>query len=221
MNICRVKREHEATKLSIQIHVSSKWPGICVNSIKTWPGICVNSIKTTTCVFAILAYFTCWSQPKSPWKCCYIIKISFFLHWISLNKMASAVNFWMWAATWDFQQCGMCYQQTLRPAYPYGQSALIRAFARCLNILWLLSYRPTSFGVSKLKKRLHRLVWVYLCQKASLLEITCCGSNFIWSRLSQINNHAQCLSIQNHQRNNQSGPQGFAKNSGLILSLSS
>ena len=34
----------------------------------------------------------------------------------------------------------------------------------------------TSFGVSKLKGRLIRLVWVYTCQNATLLEITCNGS---------------------------------------------
>ena len=34
----------------------------------------------------------------------------------------------------------------------------------------------TSFRVSKLKKRLHRLVWVYTCQNATLLEITWRGS---------------------------------------------
>ena len=28
----------------------------------------------------------------------------------------------IWAATWDFQQCGMCDQQSLRPACAYGQS---------------------------------------------------------------------------------------------------
>ena len=36
--------------------------------------------------------------------------------------------------------------------------SLITAFASCLNILLLLSYCLTSFGVSKLKRRLHRLV---------------------------------------------------------------
>ena len=35
----------------------------------------------------------------------------------------------------------------------------------------------TPFGVCKLKRRLHRLVWVYTCQNATLLEITCRGSN--------------------------------------------
>ena len=34
----------------------------------------------------------------------------------------------------------------------------------------------TSFGVSKLKRRLQRIVLVYLCQSAALLEITCHGS---------------------------------------------
>ena len=34
----------------------------------------------------------------------------------------------------------------------------------------------TSFGASKLKRRLHRLFLVYTCQKAKLLEITCRGS---------------------------------------------
>ena len=34
----------------------------------------------------------------------------------------------------------------------------------------------TSFGVSKLKRRLRRLNPVYTCQNATLLEITCLGS---------------------------------------------
>ena len=37
----------------------------------------------------------------------------------------------------------------------------------------------TSFGVSKLKRRLDRIVWVYTCQNTTLLEITCRGSSFI------------------------------------------
>ena len=50
----------------------------------------------------------------------------------------SAIFSWEnnWAATWDFQQC----------------------------------------GVSKLQRRLHRLVCVYTCQNTTLLEITCHGS---------------------------------------------
>ena len=53
---------------------------------------------------------------------------------------------------------------------PAHSRSLIRAFA-------------LPFGVSKLKRRLHRLVWVYKCQHATLLEITCRGlndSNMVW-----------------------------------------
>ena len=35
----------------------------------------------------------------------------------------------------------------------------------------------TLFGVSKLNRRLRMLVWVYTCQNATLLEISCHGSN--------------------------------------------
>ena len=38
-----------------------------------------------------------------------------------------------WASAWDFQQCGMCDQQSLT-------RNLIRAFASRLSIVWLLSY---------------------------------------------------------------------------------
>ena len=34
----------------------------------------------------------------------------------------------------------------------------------------------TPFAVSKLNRRLQRLVGVYTCKNAKLLEITCCGS---------------------------------------------
>ena len=54
--------------------------------------------------------------------------------------------------------------------------SLIRAFGGCLSILWLLSYWLKPFGVSKPKRRLQRLVRVYTCQNAILLEISCTGS---------------------------------------------
>ena len=38
----------------------------------------------------------------------------------------------------------------------------------------------TPFGVSKLNRRLQRLVGVYTCQNATLLEITCHGSYAIF-----------------------------------------
>ena len=76
-----------------------------------------------------------------------------------------------WAATWDFQQRGtcMCDQQSLRSAW--SESLIVAwVFYECLATDW------TSLGVSKLKKRLRRLVWVYTCQNTTLLEITCHGS---------------------------------------------
>ena len=36
--------------------------------------------------------------------------------------MALFLNNIIWAATWDFQQCGMCDQQRLRPDCAYAQS---------------------------------------------------------------------------------------------------
>ena len=39
----------------------------------------------------------------------------------------------------------------------------------------------TSFGVSRFKRRLPSLVWVYTCQNATLLEISCHGSNEVCS----------------------------------------
>ena len=44
----------------------------------------------------------------------------------------------IWASAWDFQQCGMCDQQA--SDQPAHTRSLIRAFASCLSILWLLSY---------------------------------------------------------------------------------
>ena len=61
---------------------------------------------------------------------------------------------------------------------PVHTSSLIRAFAGRLNILWILSYWLNIKWVSKLKRRLHRLVRVTSCQNATLLEITCWCSIF-------------------------------------------
>ena len=53
----------------------------------------VNAMKQT-CMIIILAYYT-WFQPKPHSNRHLNIKISLFLHGISLNKMASASNFRM------------------------------------------------------------------------------------------------------------------------------
>ena len=57
---------------------------------------------------------------------------------------------------------------------PAHTRSLIRAFASRLNSLCVLCYwlNIWSFGNSKLKRRLHRLVWIYTCQNTTLLEIT-------------------------------------------------
>ena len=54
---------------------------------------------------------------------------------------------------------------------PAHTHSLIRVFASRLNILWVLSYWPNTIW-----SWLHRLVWVYTCQNATLLEITFHGS---------------------------------------------
>ena len=70
---------------------------------------------------------------------------------------------------WDFQQCGMCNQQRLRSA--------CTVWSESLPVAWIFYGSQTtnwiSFGVSKHKRRLHRIVWVYTCQNATLLEISC------------------------------------------------
>ena len=79
------------------------------------------------------------------------------------------------AATWDFQQCGMCDQQSLRSACAYAQSDQ----SLCLSLGYSVSVKATDwtpFGVCTLKRMLHRPIWVYTCQNATLLEITCRGS---------------------------------------------
>ena len=62
-------------------------------------------------------------------------------------------------------------QTSLRIRAVWSEPLLVAwIFYDCLATDW------TSFGVSKLNRRLHRLVWVYSCQNPTLLEITCCGS---------------------------------------------
>ena len=40
----------------------------------------------------------------------------------SIRYSCETSSLYMWATTWDFQQCGMCDQQRLRPACAYAQS---------------------------------------------------------------------------------------------------
>ena len=103
----------------------------------------------------------------------------------------------IWATEWDFQQCGICDQQSLRSAFAYGQSDQ--------SLCWLLEYSMiikllTEHRVSKLKRRRHWLVWVYTCQNATLLEITYPGSIMYWVRLIDAQN--LCLIGKNLSDNN-------------------
>ena len=67
----------------------------------------------------------------------------------------------------------------VRPAKPQISLRIRAVWSESLLVAWIFyecwaTYR-TSFGDSKLKGRLHRLVWVYTCQNVTLLEITCRG----------------------------------------------
>ena len=68
----------------------------------------------------------------------------------------------------------------VRPAKPRISLRIRTVWSEPLLVAWIFyefkSTDRTSFGVSKLKTRLHRLVWVYTYQNATLLEITCHGS---------------------------------------------
>ena len=69
------------------------------------------------------------------------------------------------------------------PAKPQISLCICAAWSEPLHVAWAFydcwaTYRTTS-GISKLKMRLHRLVWVYICHNATLLEITCFGSFYL------------------------------------------
>ena len=69
----------------------------------------------------------------------------------------------------------------MRPAKPQISLRIRAVWSEPLLVAWFilecLATDWTSFGVSKLKRRLQRLVWVYTCQNTTLLETTCRGSN--------------------------------------------
>ena len=73
-----------------------------------------------------------------------------------------------------------------RPAKPQISLRIHAVWSELLLVAWVFydcsATDWTSFGVPKLKMRLHRLVWVYTCQNATLLEIMCRGSfTILWS----------------------------------------
>ena len=76
----------------------------------------------------------------------------------------------------------------VRPAKPQISLRIRAVWSEPLLVAWIfydcLATDWTSFVVSKLKGRVHRLVWVYSCQKATLLEITCHSSLLFLLRVS-------------------------------------
>ena len=105
-----------------------------------------------------------------------------FLLW-SMSKSSS--NFW----TDRSKEMLLCYLSRgmgfptmwyVRPAKPQISLRIRAVWSEPLLVAWIFyECKATDrkpFGVSKLKRRLHRLVWVYNCQNATLLEITCHGS---------------------------------------------
>ena len=82
-------------------------------------------------------------------------------------------------------------QISLRIRAVWSEPLLVTClFHKCLATNW------TTFGDSKLKRRLHRLVWVYTCQKATLLEISYHGSNLHTCNLFLVNSvGTMCMSL--------------------------
>ena len=101
----------------------------------------------------------------------------------------------VWAVTWYFQH--VVFATSKASNQPAHTRSLIGGFAGPLNILGVLSYW-TSFGVSKLNSMLHRLVWVYTSQYATLLEITCRGSSSSFAYV--INLQRDCARSHFHGR---------------------
>ena len=68
----------------------------------------------------------------------------------------------------------------VRPAKAQTSLRICAVWSVPLLVAWIfyncLATDGIAFGLSKLKRRLHMLVWVYTCQNALLLEITCHGS---------------------------------------------
>ena len=79
-----------------------------------------------------------------------------------------------------------------RPAKPRISLCIRAVWSEPLQVAWVFcdcwATDWTPFGVAKLNKRLQRLVWVYTCQNATLLEISCTGSyNLRHNKLQKTN----------------------------------
>ena len=69
----------------------------------------------------------------------------------------------------------------VQPAKPLISLRIRAVWSEPLLVAWVFydckATDWTPFGVSKLKRMLHRLVWVYTCQNVTLLESPCTCSN--------------------------------------------
>ena len=87
----------------------------------------------------------------------------------------------------------------VRPAKPPISLRICAVWSEPLLVAWVFydcwATDWTPFGVSKLKRRLHRLVRVYTCQNATLLEITCQGSFWRFWKVS-ITAHERLISYK-------------------------
>ena len=102
------------------------------------------------------------------------------------NAALNKINLFDQASCWSLTEYEMSRDMRfptmwyLRPAKPKISLRICAVWSEALLVAWIFyecwAIDWTSFGVSKIKRRLHRLFWVYTCQIAILLEITCHGS---------------------------------------------
>ena len=97
------------------------------------------------------------------------------------NQATHSLTRSIWHLSRDMRFPTMWY---VRPAKAQTSLCICAVWSEPLLVAWIFydcyatCTDQTAFGVSKLKRRLHRITWVYTCQNATLLEITCRGSFF-------------------------------------------
>ena len=110
-----------------------------------------------------------------------VIKKSKCNNYYIITKRAATEQIKRWLFSHDRRFSTMWY---VRPAKPQISLRIRAVWSEPLLASWIFygcwATDWRSFGVFKLKRRLHRLVWVYNCQNATLLEIKCRGSFVIW-----------------------------------------
>ena len=139
-------------------------------SLYCWPSwFCCLHWSRLPC-WARYIYFSAWSFWSS-WP--------IWFSWPSLHCWL----FWSWKSFKNDMSRNMrfptMWYMYVRPAKAQTSLRIRPVWSKSLLVAWILyeCYATctdwTSFRVSKLKRRVHRLVWVYTCQNATLLKITC------------------------------------------------